>query len=313
MTLDRPVHEPETADGTEAPAVAAPLASGFAAYSGLAQMFTPPPILGVSHNRLRRLTPLSLALIPWVVQAQSQEVTPTAGPTGANPPAKPTNLQTSGAHDEVALTWAASTDQTVTRYAILRRNPDADALGVFHLIESSAGPETSYTDGSVSTSSTYIYRVKAISPTGVSQWSGFVKADTPAPPDPEPTPTTTPEPEPEPQTDPASTPSTNLIAALPEGSGLVMSWDAPAEDADCVTGYEIPRAVGPGDLTTLAGEHLHAGRAGGIHMALDRAVHAPGTADRATAPAVALHVALAHAAHGDLTQICTPWLAGGKS
>ena len=192
-----------------------------------------------------------LLIIPWAVQAQSQEVTPTAGATGANPPAKPTNLQTSGAHDEAALTWTASSDQTVTRYAILRRNPDADALGVFHLIESNASPETSYTDGSVSPSSTYIYRVKAVSPTGVSQWSGFVKADTPAPPDP--TPTTTPEPEPEPQTDPASISPTNLIAALPEGSGLVMSWDTSAEEADCVAGYEILRTVGQRDLTALAG------------------------------------------------------------
>ena len=43
MTLDRPVHKPETADEMAAPAVAAPLASGFAAYGGLAQMFTPLP------------------------------------------------------------------------------------------------------------------------------------------------------------------------------------------------------------------------------------------------------------------------------
>ena len=43
MTLDRPAHAPETADGTTAPAVAAPPASGFAAHGGLAQMFTPPP------------------------------------------------------------------------------------------------------------------------------------------------------------------------------------------------------------------------------------------------------------------------------
>ena len=66
----------------------------------------------------------ALALIPWVVQAQSQEVTPTASATGANPPAKPTNLQASAEHDSVTLTWTASTDQTVTHYAILRRNPD---------------------------------------------------------------------------------------------------------------------------------------------------------------------------------------------
>ncbi len=49
----------------------------------------------------------ALALIPWVVQAQSQEVTPTAAATGANPPAKPTNLQASAVHDSVTLTWAA--------------------------------------------------------------------------------------------------------------------------------------------------------------------------------------------------------------
>ena len=46
MALDRPVHAPETADGTTAPAVAAPLASGFAAYGGLAQMSPPPPDFG---------------------------------------------------------------------------------------------------------------------------------------------------------------------------------------------------------------------------------------------------------------------------
>ena len=38
MALDRPVHAPETADGTVAPAVAAPLASGFAAYGGLGNL-----------------------------------------------------------------------------------------------------------------------------------------------------------------------------------------------------------------------------------------------------------------------------------
>ena len=38
MPLDRPVHAPETADGTTAPAVAAPVALGSAAHGGLAQM-----------------------------------------------------------------------------------------------------------------------------------------------------------------------------------------------------------------------------------------------------------------------------------
>ena len=192
----------------------------------------------------------SLLIIPWVVQAQSQEVTPTAAATGETPPAQPTNLQAAAEHDAVTLTWTASTDQSVTHYAILRRNRDTDALGVFHVIESNAGPETSYTDGSVAAASRYGYRAKAVSPTGVSQWSGFVKADTPAAPDPTPTPDPTPPPEPE--SDPADLAPTNLTATLAEGGGVTLTWSAPAEDADSVTGYEVLRTVGQGEPATLA-------------------------------------------------------------
>ena len=73
----------------------------------------------------------------------------TAGATGTNPPAKATNLQASAEHDSVTLTWTASTDQTVTHYALLRRNRDIDASGVFHVIESNAGPGTGHDDNSV--------------------------------------------------------------------------------------------------------------------------------------------------------------------
>ena len=50
-------------------------------------------------------------------------------------------------------------------------------------------------------------------------------------------------------------------------------------------------------------------------MALDRPVHAPETANGATAPAVALHVALGSAAQGDQTTTPDSWprLAGGRS
>ena len=48
MALDGPVHAPETADGTTAPAVAALAAPGSAPHGGLAQTFiTPPPPTGV--------------------------------------------------------------------------------------------------------------------------------------------------------------------------------------------------------------------------------------------------------------------------
>ena len=44
MTLDRPVHAPEAADGATAGAVALHVALGSAVHGGLAQM--PPPIFG---------------------------------------------------------------------------------------------------------------------------------------------------------------------------------------------------------------------------------------------------------------------------
>ena len=194
----------------------------------------------------------ALVLIPWVVQAQSQGVTPTAAATGDSPPAKPTNLQASAVHDSVTLTWTASTDQTVTHYAILRRNPDTDPSQVFHVIESNAGAETSYTDGSVSASSTYIYRVKSVSPTGVSQWSGYVKAETPAAPDTTPTSTLTPTPSPEPVSTPAPEDlrPTGLTVSLVENK-VTLSWSTPKEDAESVDGYEILRRRPMEGETTL--------------------------------------------------------------
>ena len=196
----------------------------------------------------------ALVLIPWVVQAQSQEVSPTVDPTGANPPAPPMDLQASAAHDSVTLTWTASTDQTVTHHAILRRNPDVDASQVFHVIESNAGPATSYTDGTASASAAYIYRVKSVSPTGVSRWSGYVKADTPAAPDPTPTPAPTPTPEPDPESTPVDLAPSNLTAALAEDGGVALTWSAPAEDADSVTGYQIQRTVGQGEMAALVAD-----------------------------------------------------------
>ena len=195
-----------------------------------------------------------LLTVALTVQAQGQEVTPTQAATGATPPAQPTSLQATAEHDSVALTWTASTDQTVTHYAVLRRNRDTDAVGVFQVIESNAGAETSYEDTTVAAESKYNYRVKAVSPTGVSQWSGFVKADTPAAPDPTPTPTQTPTPTPEPESTPVDLAPSNLTAALAEGGGVTLSWTAPAEDADSVTGYEILRAVGQGEFATLVAD-----------------------------------------------------------
>ena len=175
------------------------------------------------------------------------EVTATADAEGENPPAAPDGLQAAAEYDAVTLTWTASTDGTVTHYAVLRRNRDTDAHGVFHVIEDNAGPGTSYTDESVSAESRYVYRVKAVSPTGVSRWSGYAAADTPA------------APAQEPAADPADLAPSGLTARAVSGAGAViagvaLAWDAPAEDAASVTGYEILRALGDGDLSTLVSD-----------------------------------------------------------
>ena len=167
---------------------------------------------------------LAFSLTGYVVHAQGQDVTATAVATGNSPPAQPGCPTAVVRHDSVTLTWAESSDDTVTHYAVPRRN------------RTNAGPELSYTNSTVEADSSYGYRVKAVSPTGVSRWSGYVNADTPAAPD------------------PASLAPSGLSAAPAHDSGVALSWDAPEEDAGSVTGYEVLRAQGEADLTTLAAD-----------------------------------------------------------
>ena len=96
------------------------------------------------------------------------------------------------------------------------------------MIEQNAGAGTSYTDGSVSASGSYVYRVKAVSPTGVSRWSSYVKAETPAAPPPTATPTPTPGPDstPEPTPEPLTgftlvdAGDQSVLATLDEGAAV---------------------------------------------------------------------------------------------
>ena len=167
-------------------------------------------------------------------EPQTADVTANAAATGDSPPDQPGRPQaTVVTHDYVTLTWAESSDDTVTHYAVLRRNRDTDAGGVFHVIQANAGPELTYTDSTVAAESSYVYRVKTVSPRGVSRWSGYVNADTPAEPD------------------PASLAPSGLSAFATHDSGVLLNWDAPEEDAGAVTGYEVLRAQGEAELTTL--------------------------------------------------------------
>ena len=198
-----------------------------------------------------------IATLTLTVQAQTQEVTPTAAATGESPPAKPMNVAARSVnHDSVTIGWTASTDQTVTHYAVLRRDRDNDAVGTFHVVDPNAGSGTSYTDNSVSASGSYVYRVKSVSPTGVSQWSGYTRANTPAAPaaTPQPTATAVPDPsttpDPEPETTPEPEPAEEEGEAQPAPDwSAVLTVGALSNDDGSITirGYSKAMA-GLGNL-----------------------------------------------------------------
>ena len=101
----------------------------------------------------------------------------------------------------LTLTWDDPNDDSITHYQVLRRDRAVHDTGEFVTIESNTGSAaTGYTDDSVEPEKRYVYRVKAVNQHGVSKWSKFARANTPAAPpqEPDPTPTPTPEPTPTP-------------------------------------------------------------------------------------------------------------------
>lgn len=106
-------------------------------------------------------------------------VTPTAIPVATppdfsdtTPPTAPTNLSKSAAHNEVILTWTASTDATgVAGYFIYRDNIEIASVTV-----------TGYTDATVSAGTTYVYSVKAYDANGNISDSATLSVTTPAAP-----------------------------------------------------------------------------------------------------------------------------------
>ena len=207
-------------------------------------LMSPPGAVRRAILAVAALALVATAVAAFPAQAQSQEVTPTPAATGTNPPAKPHNLQATAEHDQVTLTWTASTDPTVTHYAVLRRNRATDAVGVFAVIEPNAGPGTGHTDSSVSASGSYVYRVKSVSPTGVSQWSGYARADTPAapePPPPPPTTTTQPPPPPTTTTTQAPPPTTTTQAPPP----TTTTTQAPTPVPVTITPVPVTVALAP--------------------------------------------------------------------
>ena len=123
-------------------------------------------------------------------------------------PDQPTGLSTAASHDRVNLTWDDPNDDSITHYQIFRRDRDIHDTGEFVTIDSNTrSATTSYTDDSVEPEKRYVYRVVAVNDNGVSKWSNFARANTPAAPQPDPTPEPTPAPTPEPTPEPTPAPT----------------------------------------------------------------------------------------------------------
>ncbi|MDQ3941097.1 MAG: right-handed parallel beta-helix repeat-containing protein, partial [Actinomycetota bacterium] len=136
--------------------------------------------------------------------------------TDTDAPTTPTNLvATAARHDKIDLSWSASTDNVgVTGYHIFR---DGALLA-------SAGTETTYSDTTVSPSTTYTYQVRAKDAAGnLSALSDAATATTP----------------PAPDTEAPTTPE-NVSADAISPTRADLSWSASSDNV-AVTGYDILR------------------------------------------------------------------------
>ena len=132
----------------------------------------------------------------------------------------------------VSLSWTAPEEEAdnVSGYEILRAVGDGEMTT---LAADTGSTATSYSDATATEpGETYAYQVKAIRGEDRSRASGQAQVQIPH--------------------DPVDLAPSNLTAAIAEGGGVSLSWTAPAEDADNVSGYKILRATGDGELATLA-------------------------------------------------------------
>ena len=94
------------------------------------------------------------------------------------PTAAPQRVSSAASSDTVILAWEDPQDDGITGYRILRRDQDGDFQT---LVENSGSAATTYTDHTVEPDRVYVYRVLAISPSGVSEPSRDVEVNTTAP------------------------------------------------------------------------------------------------------------------------------------
>ena len=107
-----------------------------------------------------------------------------AAPEGqrVQPPAAPRQVLSGASHDIVLLFWLDPQDDSITGYRILRTDIVDGVQGEFAvLIEDTGTAATTYTDDTVEPETSYVYRVLAINPGGVSEPSSDVEVRTNAP------------------------------------------------------------------------------------------------------------------------------------
>ncbi|HKX72580.1 MAG TPA: Ig-like domain-containing protein [Candidatus Saccharimonadales bacterium] len=155
--------------------------------------------------------------------------TDTSGATVRNgdtqPPTAPGSLRaTAPAHNKVALTWTASTDNVgTTSYFVSRNNvPLAQVTG------------TTYTDGTVTANTAYAYQVVAADAAGNKSAASNASITTPGIADTQ-----------------APTRPTNLAAQTVSSSQINLTWLASTDNAG-VTGYEVFRAQQDGQYAKVA-------------------------------------------------------------
>ena len=96
----------------------------------------------------------------------------TAGEEPSQPPGNLTGIVNEDG--SVTLTWDGPDDETITGYQILRQRPTEGEDTLLVYVEDTGSGATTYTDANVSAEIRHVYRVKAISMAGLSEWSNSV-------------------------------------------------------------------------------------------------------------------------------------------
>ena len=162
----------------------------------------------------------------------------------------PSGLEVSLVENRVTLTWdaPASDAASVTGYEILRRRPNDGEAALTTLVADTGNAETGYTDDTANEPGvSYTYRVKALRDGEQSKVSNYARIDLPDDYAQDSSGSDEPTPSPE-----ALAPSN--LKARGSGEEVTLTWTAPAEDAGSVTGYEVLRGQGDGDLETLVAD-----------------------------------------------------------